>query len=543
MTIRRRLIAGLTSVAIAAAPLLHAPLRWVPPIAAGTVLAGFVAEDASARARGGRSSGGYSRPSVRTPSFSARPSAPRTPSTSGGYARPSTQPSATPFSRGTAPSAGDQALSRQRAADALRQQRAVEQQRQQATRPSTAQPGPSGSLWGGTDRRTPSAAPPPPPRTGGWFARQGWSAPSYAAAAPRSFGVWDGLFLWFMLDNLTKPGYSDWFGRNRNDPGVQQWRQQADAMAQDNADLRRKLADLDSRAAPTAAAPPDSGWVEVPADIPPEIATADGPQRRTPSAAPDEGGSGFGGMLFGFALVAGAGGLAYMTLRRRRAEQGGSPMNPLSSAVAMARNAIVPKDYVPSHFRVGMVMTVDVSPFILAAGATKVTPPDASEDGRMTVAALGRIDATALIRLHLHDRKGLFQLHLDATGTPDECRYFSLFDEVTPGDAGEWDVWLNPAEGMIGWPEFQTQDGKLYQRVWLPGHGKVMPLDLVEQIATAEGTETIRLKSMLYAAATGLAAPAPTTEYILVSAVERQGQAWIELRAGIDINPATLELT
>jgi len=553
MTIRRRLIAGLASIAIAASPVLRAPIAWVAPIpwvtpATGVVLAGFVADEASARARGGRSSGGYSRPSVRTPSFSSRPAAPRTPSTSGGYARPSSQPAA-PFFGGSAPSAGDQALSRQRAADALRQQRAVEQQRStQATRPSTAQPGQApagGSWWGGTDRRTPSAAPPPPPppRTGGWFAQQGWSAPAYAAAAPRSFGIWNGLFLWFMLDNLTRPGYSDWFGRNRNDPGVQQWRQQADAMAQDNADLRRKLTDLDSRAVPGAPGAADSGWVEVPPGVPPEIAAADGPQRRTPTAEPAAGGSGMGGTLFGLALVAGAGGLAYMTLRRRRAEQGGSPMNPLKTAAAMARNVVAPKDYVPSHFRVGMVMTVDLSPFILAAGATKVTPPDASADGRMTVAALGRIDATALVRLHLHDRKGLFQLHLDASGTPDECRYFSLLDEVTPADAGEWDVWLNPAEGMIGWPEFQTQDGKLYQRIWSPGRGKVMPLDMVEQIATADGSETIRLKSMLYAAPTGLAAPAPTTEYILVSAVERQGQAWVELRAGIDINPATLELT
>jgi hypothetical protein len=48
---------------------------------------------------------------------------------------------------------------------------------------------------------------------------------------------------------------------------------------------------------------------------------------------------------------------------------------------------------------------------------------------------------------------------------------------------------------------------------------------------------------MLYGAPTGLAAPAPATEYILVTAVQRQGQAWVELRAGIDINPATLELS
>ena len=562
MTIRRRLLATLASAVIAAAPMLrapvlHAPMAWLPAVAGAVVLSG-TASDAWAQSRG-RSSGGYSRPSApRTPSFSASPSTPRTPSSSGGYARPSPSgPSAMPFS-GAAPSAGDQALSRQRAADALQQQRAQEQRRQEAARPApqpapqpTRQPAPStgGGLWAGSTQRTPSYAPPPPPRGSSWFAQQGWSAPSYAAAAPRSFGVWNGLMLWFMLDNLIKPGYSDFFRSRRDDPGIQQWRQQADGLAQDNPDLRRKLAELDSRTAPGAT--PDSGWVEVPSDIPPEIAAADTGPKRTPSTAaglPSQTGIGAGGIVFGIVLLAGAGGLAYMALRRRRGTdgrvaQGDTEMNPLKSAIAMARNAVAPAPYVASHFRVGMVLTVDLSPFILAAGATKVVPPDASADGRVTVAAVGRLDAAGLVRLHLDDRKGLFQLHLDAKGTPDECRYFSLIEEVAPADAGEWDVWLNPAEGMIGWPEFQTKDGKTYQRVWSPGGSRIAPVAVEETITTAEGSETIRQQAMLYGAPTGLAAPAPVTEYILVSAIERGGQAWVELRAGIDINPATLELT
>jgi hypothetical protein len=137
----------------------------------------------------------------------------------------------------------------------------------------------------------------------------------------------------------------------------------------------------------------------------------------------------------------------------------------------------------------------------------------------------------------------MFQLHLDAAGKPDECRYFVLFDEVTPADAGEWDVWLNPHEGLIGWPEFQAKDGTLYQRVWSPGSARVAPVAIAEEITTAEGTEIVHQQAMLYGAPTGLAAPAPATEYILVTAVQRQGQAWVELRAGIDINPATLELS
>ena len=542
MTIRRRLLAGLASVVFAAASVLPPQGAWLPAAVAGLVLSAGLADPAWAQSRG-RSSGGYSRPAARTPSFSSRPSAPRTPSTSGGYARPSTPPSSAPFSGST--SAGDQALSRQRAAQALQNQRAAqaqqEQRRQQAAQPPPApRQAPSPGWFGGGDRRTPSYASPntaTPPRGNNWFAQQGWSAPPYAAAAPRSFGVWNGLMLWFMLDNLTRPGYADFFRSRRDDPGVQQWRQQADALATDNADLRRKLADLDTRATPGTQA--DSGWTEVPADIPPEIAAAETTKQRTPRSS-SGGGIGFGGTVFAFLLLAGAGGLAYMALRRR---SGDASMNPLAAAAAMARNALAPKPYTPGHFRVGMVLTADLSPFILAAGATKVVPPEASPEGRMTVAAVGRLDAAGLVRLHLDDRRGLFQLHLDAKGNPDECRYFSLIDEVAPADSAEWEVWLNPAEGMIGWPEFQTKDGNTYARVWSPGSSKVAPVAATEEITTAEGSETIRLQTMLYGAPTGLPAPAPPTEYILVSAVERGGQAWVEVRAGIDINPATLELT
>jgi hypothetical protein len=534
MTIRTRLLAGLLSFVLATGQGLPAVLPQVLVLSVGGMV---LAEEAWARA-GSRSSGGYSRPSPRTPSFAA-PSAPRTPSTSGGYARPGTSapaPRAAP-----APSAGDQALSRQRAAEALRQQQAPPpRQAAPAPAPGVASPGrppssQSSAVW--TDRRTPSTAPAPAPNR--WYAQQGWSAPGYAQAAPRSFGLWDGLFLWFMLDNLTRPGTTDFFRGNRNDPGLQHWRAQADAMARDNTELRGKLAELDARTAtaPSALGPADTGWVEVPAGIPPELATAAGAR----AAAASEG-IGLGGLLFAGVLLGGAVGLAWWAMRRRK-PQGGQDVNRLQSMANMARNAVAPEKYAPTRFRVGMVLTADLSPFILAAGATRVTPPAASPKGMMTVAAVGRLDVGSFVRLHLDDRKSLFQLHLDAAGQPDECRYFALFDEVTPADAGEWDVWLHPSDGLIGWPEFQTRDGKTYARIWSPGGTKVAPVAMTETIATAEGSETIRLRSMLYGAATGLPAPAPPTEFILVSAVEREGAAWVELRAGIDINPATLELT
>ncbi len=95
---------------------------------------------------------------------------------------------------------------------------------------------------------------------------------------------------------------------------------------------------------------------------------------------------------------------------------------------------------------------------------------------------------------------------------------------------------------MIGWPEFQTKDGKTYGRVWSPGDGRVEPRTLTESIEGAGGTRTVRRQAMLYAAPTGLAEPAPQTEYILVSAAEADGQAWVEVGAGIDVNPAALSL-
>jgi len=545
----RRIAAWLMSATLALTPVLRAaPPAWLagglPAAATALVLAG----DAEARAgRGGssRSSGGYSRPSPRTPSFSTRPAPSRTPSPSGGYARPSA-PSGSSF-RSAPTSSGDQAISRERAAQGLQQQRAQQdaarqRAQQQAAPPRPAQQGPSqqgsSSWWGGGGgtTRTPSTARQAPAPS--WFGPQRWTATPYAAAAPRSFGVWDGLFLWFMLDNLTRPGTAGFFRSHADDPGVQAWRQQADALAQDNADLRRKLAELDAQAATSTA---DTGWVDVPPGVPRDVAMASGERERTPEA---EGGGWFG-TLFAIVLLGGSAWLAYRALRRRRAATGGDAMNPLQSALSMARNAVAPKPYRPDLFRVGMVLTTDLSPFILAAGATRVTPPAASPEGRMTVAALGtaRAGTTSLVRLHLDDRKSLFQLHLDPQGRPDEVRYFSLFDEVAPADAQEWGAWLDPAEGMIGWPEFQTQDGKLYARAWSPGSGRIAPVAFEETIESAEGSETIRLQSMLYAAPTGLAAPAPETEYILVSAVERAGQAWVELRAGIDINPASLELS
>jgi TRAP-type uncharacterized transport system substrate-binding protein len=54
-----------------------------------------------------------------------------------------------------------------------------------------------------------------------------------------SFGAFDALFLWSMLDN-PHYGYHHY-----NDPAYQEWRREADRLAADNADLRKQLEELD----------------------------------------------------------------------------------------------------------------------------------------------------------------------------------------------------------------------------------------------------------------------------------------------------------
>jgi len=65
---------------------------------------------------------------------------------------------------------------------------------------------------------------------------------------------------------------------------------------------------------------------------------------------------------------------------------------------------------------------------------------------------------------------------------------------------------------------------------------------LTETIETLSGTRTVQSRAMLYAAPTDAPDPAPATEYIMVAAVQDDGRAWVEIRAGIDLNPAILQL-
>ena len=127
-------------------------------------------------------------------------------------------------------------------------------------------------------------------------------------------------------------------------------------------------------------------------------------------------------------------------------------------------------------------------------------------------------------------------------GQPDECRYFSRLDEIVPAGPDEWAFWLDAAEGAIGWPEFQTKDGKVYTRVWSQGNTRVAPRVLTETLTHATGTTSQERQAMLYAAPTG-AKHRPGRPSTSGRRSGPGGQAWVELYAGIDVPVGMLQLS
>jgi hypothetical protein len=451
---------------------------------------------------GGGSGGGFTAP-ARRPSVG-----------SGGYGAPAYPRRAPPVSGYGGSGAGfggDREISRQSSGQSLQQYRNSQQPPPQPDRrPSAGYADP----WGNDGVRRPptngwGGGVAPGYGNGGWYTG-GRGYPPYVPT--QHFGVWDGLLLWGLLNTLSQPGRSQFFYSNQDDPGYRQWRTQMNAAAAQDPAIREKLDDLDRQVAQL------QGQPKTPGVLPPGSANTGATQQEVDG---DD-------MVF-VVLALGAGlFVLFWFWRRRRAQPAGTPVPALSGSAR-------------TRFRVGMTFPVDPTPFVLAAVNTKVT----GIDGEMAnVEAVGVLmdGNIPLNRLYLPGRTNFFQMHLGRDGNPDECRYFSKLDEVSPASQDEWGVWLDPAQGLIGWPQFQTKDGKTYDRVWSPGGSRIPPRDLAETIQDLGGTTSRTLHAMLYSAPTGAVPPAPQTEYILVAAVEDRGQAWVDIHAGIDINPASLAL-
>ena len=105
-----------------------------------------------------------------------------------------------------------------------------------------------------------------PMRSGDYWQRRdrfygGWTGPSYIYMGAPRYGMWDSMFLWFMLSNVHSPGYGSFAHHHRNDPAVQEWMAEAEQLSTENAEIREQLDVLKAEMAALEGRPVDRGYL------------------------------------------------------------------------------------------------------------------------------------------------------------------------------------------------------------------------------------------------------------------------------------------
>lgn len=486
--------------------------------------------------------------SVRTPSVTSpvpRVTAPASPApTSGGYGSFRSQERTPSVNAAPRPAltGSDRVISRETSGSALSDMRRQDTIARQP-RPTPTAPSGTASSQGGVfsnpnwtrprvTERTPPAAPPQ------WQRQPDWNVPSYAQ--PRqSYGDWNPFLMWYLIASLNRPGSSEFFHNHRDDPGYRQWRAEAEQQAKSNADLRAKLDELDKKLDEKKNDPVDAKYV--PAGIDPKIAHATQPV--------SSGGSGWLIAFFLILLLGAVGTLAWLewNKRRRRTRTGLEPMTNTDTLINLVKTKVTGPDETPlSRFKVGQVITIERTPFLMAS-ASKIVRPE-TRDGTTSIVRLGKLSGSGnLSRLYLDDVNFL-QVSEAPDGTIADCRYFSRIDEQYPQNSDEWRVWLDPRSGwsdldlgILADPKFLTpDDNALYDRVWTPGDNRVPPREMRETLNDLDGSREIAITAQLYARA--MPEAEDRREYLLVEVREEGPQASVILYAGIDLPASSLGL-
>jgi hypothetical protein len=146
-----------------------------------------------------------------------------------------------------------------------------------------------------------------------YYSGRGWYAPSWSYQSYPRFGIWDAMFMWFMLSNLTSgPSF---FYNHQNDPGVQAFQQEAATLAQSNADLKKQLdevnAKLDDMKKNGVPADPNS----MPKDVDPNVALA---QPKIEETKAEEPGNAATSLFWPIVAMVGLGGAGYFLFLRKR---------------------------------------------------------------------------------------------------------------------------------------------------------------------------------------------------------------------------------
>ena len=106
-------------------------------------------------------------------------------------------------------------------------------------------------------------------------------------------------------------------------------------------------------------------------------------------------------------------------------------------------------------------------------------------DYEQAISTIGLVESNlALIRIiYLADGKTF--IRLVKVNDDFEATIFHLHEEIFPQNEEEWKFWIDPKEGLIGWPQFQLNSDvydliwgntKEYQEVMVPLYGKIIPI-------------------------------------------------------------------
>ncbi len=105
-----------------------------------------------------------------------------------------------------------------------------------------------------------------------YYKSMGYQPPPYAFNSAPSFGMFDTIFLFWMLDHVTNKNVAATAYNHSNDPGFQKWRQEVENQAKDNAELKAKLGEMDKQIKALEGTPKDPAYL--PSGVPAEAALA-----------------------------------------------------------------------------------------------------------------------------------------------------------------------------------------------------------------------------------------------------------------------------
>jgi hypothetical protein len=200
----------------------------------------------------------------------------------------------------------------------------------------------------------------------------------------------------------------------------------------------------------------------------------------------------------------------------------------------------------PLGIRVGGMLSISSPDFILGDGQLKIKGP--SED--LYVVSYGQFMLGGFRghRFYLSAGERLYMLQIveNNQGQIDECKLYSLHDEVIPAK-DEWDFWLNDEDGSIGLSEFQLKPedgGILYSRVWEnaseqnstgDGFTHIPPVEIREAIYMDPYGDVVEHSDqmvMLY----GRSVMEGLDEYLFVGVAEDKDGASVQITVGIPVN-------